>query len=237
MTNLFISSDPLTVERTPPISKQVELGSSPTLPCKLRMESTQSVTYEWTMNDAVVDTTSVGSRFVLPDGSGDLTITNAVRTDSGLYTCYGLITLPGKMADNVRQKVGESTVVVATTPGQPTSVTVSNIDTRSLRLSWTSPSEDGGRDIGGYIIEVRVVSPFGNVEMTGFNSTWQQWNQSDLPTPMTPYEVTGLYPYTSYQFRVMAENSIGQGQASEPSETHTTKEDGELTGDTNVQVN
>lgn len=215
----------------------MELGSSPTLPCKLRVESTQSVTYQWTRNDAVVDTTSVGSRFVLTGGSGNLTITNAVRTDSGLFTCYGLITLPGKMADSVRQKVGESTVVVATMPGQPASVTVSNIDTRSLRLSWTSPSEDGGRDIVGYTIEVRVTSLFGNVEMTGFNSNWQQWNQSDLPTPMTSYEVTGLYPYTSYQFRVMAENSVGRGQASDPSETHTTNEDGELTGDTSVQVN
>lgn len=228
MTNLSVPSDPLPVERAPPSSQQVELGSTPTLPCKLGMEVTQTLTYEWTRNNEMVDTTSTGSRFMLASGSGDLNITSAMTTDSGLYICYGLITLVGKMANSVRQKVGESTVVVATTPGQPGDIAVSNIERRSLRLSWTPPSEDGGRDIMGYVVEAKVISPFGNMDLAGFNSDWQQWNQSDLPTPMTSFEVTGLYPYTSYQFRVLAESSIGRGPASEPSETHTTNEDGEL---------
>ena len=236
IATLSMSSEPLTVERSPQSSKQVELGSTSTLSCKLRVANTQSVTYEWTMNGAIVDTTSLGSRFMLTSGSGDLTITSAVTSDSGLYICYGLIALVGKMADSVRQKVGESTVVVATTPGQPGNITVGSISARSLRLSWTSPSEDGGRDIMGYVIEVRVISPFGNENVAGFNSNWQQWNQSDLPTPMTSYEVTGLYPYTSYQFRVMAKNSVGQGRASEPSETRTTSQDGVLTTDMSVLV-
>ena len=196
--------------------------------CELRVEITQRVTYEWTVNGVLVDTSSPGSRFMLAGGSGDLTITNAETSDSGLYICYGLITLVGKMAEGVRQVVGESTVVVATTPEQPGNITVGSIGKRSLHLTWTPPSEDGGRGIMGYLIEVRVISPFGSEDVVGFNSTWQRWNQSDLPTAMTSFEVTGLYPYTSYQFRVLAENSVGEGQPSRPSDTHTTTQDGEL---------
>ena len=88
-------------------------------------------------------------------------------------------------------------------PGAPTSLTATARASTQIDLSWTAPTDNGGRVITGYKIEVS--SDSGNnwtdrVATTGDNNT--------------TYAHTGLAISTTRHYRVSAINSIGTSSAS-----------------------
>ena len=88
-------------------------------------------------------------------------------------------------------------------PGAPTSLTATARGSTQIDLSWTAPTDNGGRVITGYKIEVS--SDSGNnwtdrVATTGDNNT--------------TYAHTGLAISTTRHYRVSAINSIGTSSAS-----------------------
>jgi len=88
-------------------------------------------------------------------------------------------------------------------PGQPT---VDEIRKDSATLSWTPPKDTGNCPITNYIVEMRPVGGY-------------QWTVVNLrKTVAQPsYTVTGLKEETQYEFRVSAENKVGQSAPSEVS--------------------
>ena len=75
-------------------------------------------------------------------------------------------------------------------------------------ITWTPPSNDGGTPITSYIVETNEES-----------ST----HGNRIKVAESPYTVKGLKESHSYRFRVAAENKVGIGPFSEPSnvwETH-----------------
>jgi len=86
-------------------------------------------------------------------------------------------------------------------PQKPLNLAVS-IDDRSVDLSWSSPSSDGGTAITDYVIEYQLTS----------GGVWVVF--PDGVSTDTFAEVTSLTNDTSYDFRVSAVNGIGQGPAS-----------------------
>lgn len=89
-------------------------------------------------------------------------------------------------------------------PGAPTDVTASNIHSTSLNLSWKAPARDGGAPVTGYYVERR----------TGMNPRWVAVNRE--PIHITSANISDLTQGREYEFRVMAENEVGN---SKPSET------------------
>uniref|UniRef100_A0A3B3YUC6 Protein kinase domain-containing protein n=1 Tax=Poecilia mexicana TaxID=48701 RepID=A0A3B3YUC6_9TELE len=85
---------------------------------------------------------------------------------------------------------------------------------RSVRVSWRPPSDDGGSDILGYIVERREVPK-------------AAWYTVDARVTETSLVVKGLKENVEYHFRVFAENQFGFGVSlpSAPTEPITTKED------------
>ena len=87
----------------------------------------------------------------------------------------------------------------ATVPGAPTAV-AAVADTTSATVSWTAPANDGGSAITGYTITPYVGASAQPASTAGASSTSTR--------------VTGLTNGTSYTFRVVATNSVGDGAAS-----------------------
>ncbi len=86
-----------------------------------------------------------------------------------------------------------------TLPSAPTAPLnlAAEVKSSSIRLTWSSPTSNGGSNITDYIIEYQLT--------TGGN--WAQFNDGTSTNTFTT--VTGLSNGTSYDFRVSAVNSIG----------------------------
>jgi outer membrane protein OmpA-like peptidoglycan-associated protein len=77
----------------------------------------------------------------------------------------------------------------------------------SLMVNWSAPVSDGDSAITGYSIQYSSNS----------GSTWTQSSCTSCQIGDSPYLVTGLAADTSYIFRVIATNAIGNSTASVPS--------------------
>ena len=101
-------------------------------------------------------------------------------------------------------------ITTATTPGAPTSVTVSDPGTDGYALvSWTAPASNGGSAITDYTVQYSSNS----------GSSWTTF--SDGTSTSTSATVTGLTLDTAYIFRVAAVNAVGTGSYSTASSSFT----------------
>ena len=94
-------------------------------------------------------------------------------------------------------------------PGAPDAPRISNITAKSMDLSWSAPSSDGGSPITAYNVERKEA----------FSTRWVPVEQ----VTGTTCKVPGLKEGTEYQFRVAAVNKAGPGTPSEPSEAKLAK--------------
>ena len=83
-----------------------------------------------------------------------------------------------------------------TTPGTPTSLSITNTATDEISLSWTAPVNNGGASITDYIIQTSLD-----------DSTYTTF--SDGTSTNTTTTVTGLNDDTTHYFKVAAVNSVG----------------------------
>uniref|UniRef100_H2YLF1 Titin n=1 Tax=Ciona savignyi TaxID=51511 RepID=H2YLF1_CIOSA len=131
------------------------------------------------------------------DTSSEVTITDCGRDDSGRYT------IVSKNIGGTR--TASCKVLVKDTPGAPLPLVVSNVTKRGAKLSWKTPSNDGGSKIQTYIVEKRRADGRG-------------WVKLDSSVSATQFNVLDLLEDFEYYFRVCAVNSIGQGVFAETTE-------------------
>ncbi|KAI4788997.1 hypothetical protein KUCAC02_035499, partial [Chaenocephalus aceratus] len=124
-----------------------------------------------------------------------LTVRDSKRSDSGKY--YLIL-------ENVAGvKTFTVTVVVVGRPTPPAGpVVISEVSSESCSLSWSEPADDGGTEIGNYIVEKRESG----------SASWQVVNSS---VKRTTIKVTNLTKYMEYTFRVCAENKFGVSKSTE----------------------
>ena len=95
-------------------------------------------------------------------------------------------------------------VEVVSAVGPPYDLQVVDISRNSISLAWKKPVADGGSKIAYYFIERRHVP----------DGRWLKCNFTNVTT--CAFDVTGLTPNDSYEFRVIARNTIGtMGKPSE----------------------
>lgn len=85
-----------------------------------------------------------------------------------------------------------------------------DIQARSVRVSWRPPSDDGGSDILGYVVERREVPK-------------AAWCTVDSRVTEHSLVVKGLKENVGYHFRVSAENQFGISRALKSDEAVTPK--------------
>ncbi|XP_023933258.1 titin isoform X1 [Lingula anatina] len=116
-----------------------------------------------------------------------LTVNRAIRQDAGNYEL------------TLENPFGKSTVTIRLNvldkPSPPRELTVADVTSSSVTLTWEEPEDNGGSDITGYIIEKR-------------DAKRQSWQKVDV-VKKRELEVTNLIEGSQLYFRVMAQNDQG----------------------------
>ena len=111
---------------------------------------------------------------------------------------------PLDIDDSISDTATTTIIIVPTRPSPPVIGSVGLITTGSIEVNWTAPSNDGGADLTGYDIRLRVGST---------SSGTIQESVSDLPPDRTSYEFTNLLPGTTYRFEIETSNAFLVGSA------------------------
>ena len=93
-------------------------------------------------------------------------------------------------------------------PGPPIDVHVSQQSSSSCTVTWKCPRDDGGSPITGYIVHIDCISTSESTQIETKDVKQLQFTVADLQSNAT------------YQFRVIAENEVGQGPSSESAQLH-----------------
>ena len=96
-----------------------------------------------------------------------------------------------------------NSVTPASVPDAPTNLSAT-VEDSSIDLSWSAPASDGGSAITDYVVEYKLTS----------GGTWSVFNDGVGTTPSAT--VTSLSNDNSYDFAIIAKNTIGQGATSSP---------------------
>ena len=97
-------------------------------------------------------------------------------------------------------------------PGPPINPRVTDMLHDRCALSWQPPASNGGAEVTGYQIERRLAS----------SSRWVSACKQTITDLQTT--VCDLVESNEYEFRVIAENKIGQGQPSEATQPQMCKD-------------
>ena len=143
------------------------------------------------------DNTLLGRTVTWATGSSEIATVDA----NGLVTAVAIGTT--SVTATCEGKSGGVTVEVSDVPGAPTSV-VAAAGNQAASVAWAAPATDGGTPLTGYTILVSPAAPAAVFSISGTTGT-----------------VFGLANGTSYSFRVVAANALGDGPPSMPSNTVT----------------
>lgn len=136
---------------------------------------------------------------------------NVTLLDAGDYECIA------KSA--VNEITSRTIVTIAGPPGAPGGVRVADIQRTTARLEWIDGTPNG-----------RPIMYYNVLGRTAWNRTWTNVSEAVAAVPISRYdgrkaaEITGLTPWSAYEFAVCAVNDLGVGVPSAPSpqfSTHT----------------
>jgi len=96
-------------------------------------------------------------------------------------------------------------------PGKPGKPQIFDYDNVSVSLKWEKPTNDGGRPITHYTVEMK----------DKFSADWIEVTKTTDATPEA--KVEGLKEKMVYQFRIRAHNKAGASEPSEPTDNHLCK--------------
>ncbi|XP_063224987.1 protein sidekick isoform X2 [Bacillus rossius redtenbacheri] len=190
----------------PPVDTRVLLGQTATLQCRVSSDPSVPYRISWQRNNEDVDTSSTQRVRIQEDGTLEI---RAVRaSDVADYTC-AVVSPGGNETRSARLSVVEL-------PYAPASVLASRLESvspRAVNVSWT-PGFDGNSPLLKFIVQKREVGDLGPLA-----DPLPNWvtELSNVSAQQRWVLLTSLKAATSYQFRVSAVNSVGEGSASDSS--------------------
>nr|XP_030723600.1 contactin-3 isoform X2 [Globicephala melas] len=192
-----------------PSNMDVSVGESVILPCQVQHDPLLDIMFTWYFNGALTDFKKDGSHFEKVGGSssGDLMIRNIQLKHSGKYVCM--------VQTGVDSVSSAADLIVRGSPGPPEDVKVDEITDTTAQLSWKEGT-DNHSPVISYSVQAR----------TPFSVGWQ--TATTVPEVIDgkthTATVVELNPWVEYEFRVVANNKIGGGEPSLPSEKVRTEE-------------
>ncbi|KAI5697514.1 hypothetical protein M8J75_011594 [Diaphorina citri] len=186
----------------PPSDTRVLLGHTATLQCKVSSDPTVPYQIDWYHNGNPI---GAGSQRLHIGADGTLEIQAVRAADVGEYAC--ILLSPG--GNDTRA----AKLAVIELPYAPTNVRAERVNARSVNVSW-SLGFDGNSPILKYIVQRREVSELGPLPDPFLNWVTELSNVSaDAHSVL----LSNLKAATSFQFRVSAVNSVGEGTPSDSS--------------------
>uniref|UniRef100_A0A8C1KJ85 Contactin 1 n=1 Tax=Cyprinus carpio TaxID=7962 RepID=A0A8C1KJ85_CYPCA len=192
-----------------PSSADISVGESARMECAASHDPTLDLTFIWSLDAHVIDRDREHYESKMAGtSSSELLISNTQLRHAGRYSCTAQTPV-----DNVTVS---AELVVRGPPGPPGGVRVDEVLTSSVRVTW-SHGTDNLSPISKYSIQYRDVQ------------AQQDWRDAST----SPVNVEGnaematvinLTPWTEYEFRVIATNTLGTGPPSDPSPKITTRE-------------
>lgn len=194
-----------------PSNSDVKVGENAWMQCAASHDPSLDITFIWSLDGRIIDLHKDSQHYErTPNGSsnGELLIKNAQLKHAGRYTCTAQTPI-----DNV---TASAHLVVRGPPGAPGGVRVVNKTDKSVTLQW-SRGADNHSPISKYTIEYRD-SFSKDVWKTASTSPPDVEGNEEMAT------VIDLSPWTEYEFRVIATNTLGTGEPSSPSPKDKTLE-------------
>ncbi|UYV67456.1 CNTN3 [Cordylochernes scorpioides] len=218
---LIVLAKPKLVEQLQP-KIVAAVNDSVEMRCKSYAGELLDVAYLWYHNELPINM-GANPRYSLGSYPGYLRIVNITQSEAGNYQCVTKTHI-GRIGDKTE-------LLVIGPPGAPGAVLVEDLTSTSARIHWSDGS-DNGRHILAYTVE----------GCTNHNSTWRvlvanisQWRPH--PHVMGRKEIyldNVLSPWSTYNFRVSAINTLGRGEPSDPSPQYNTDVDRPFTFPENV---
>ncbi|XP_068184564.1 contactin-4 isoform X1 [Antennarius striatus] len=198
-----------TIITSPAGHLDVTVGESIVLPCQVSHDSTLDLRFTWFFNEQLIHFGSHWAYFEKVGGrsAGDIMIRNIQLRHAGKYTCA------------VQTKIDSvsiaTDVVVRGPPGPPVYCQVTEMTETTASVSW-EPGTENHSPILSYTIQAR----------TPFFLGWQAVTTVPevLGGKQMSATVIDLSPWVEYEFRVLATNTVGAGEPSQPSKKARTKE-------------
>uniref|UniRef100_A0A667WN09 Contactin 1 n=1 Tax=Myripristis murdjan TaxID=586833 RepID=A0A667WN09_9TELE len=187
-----------------PSNADVTVGESARMQCAASHDSSLDITFIWSLDGHVIDLHKDRQHYErTPNGSsnGELLIKNTQLKHAGRYSCTAQTPL-----DNV---TASAQLVVRGPPGPPGGLRVTDITDKSVRLQW-SCGADNHSPISKYTIQYRD---------SFSKDVWKDATTSPevIEGNVETATVVDLFPWTEYEFRVIATNTLGTGDPSTPS--------------------
>nr|XP_061826411.1 contactin-1a-like isoform X1 [Nerophis lumbriciformis]XP_061826412.1 contactin-1a-like isoform X1 [Nerophis lumbriciformis] len=187
-----------------PSNADVIVGQNAWMQCAASHDSSLDITFIWSLDGLAIDLDQQGQHYEHPpngSSSGELMIKNAQLKHAGVYSCTA--------QTPVDYITASASLLVRGPPGAPAGVRVRDKSERNVTLQW-SRGADNHSPISKYSIQCRDASS---------QEVWR--NASTFPADVEgnaeTATVVDLVPWTEYEFRVMATNTLGTGDPSNPS--------------------
>uniref|UniRef100_A0A665THD0 Contactin 1b n=1 Tax=Echeneis naucrates TaxID=173247 RepID=A0A665THD0_ECHNA len=180
-----------------PEDSEVKVGDEVVLSCSATYDPMLDITFIWAIDFRIIDFNAEWQhyeRVMNEDGNGDLRIKNAQIWHEGRYTCTAQTVVDNDTAYADLKVVG--------VPGPPGVIRVEEIGDTWVKLLWSKGAEHNS-PILYYTIQTRHYWAL-------YEDDWRNASTCEA-------EVTDLYPWMEYQFRIIATNEYGSGEASIPS--------------------
>lgn len=143
-------------------------------------------TCRWSKDSGAISTRAM---IASSEDASELVIKGAERSDSGMYDLL--------LENKVGKKKVQIKVKVIGRPSAPEGpMLFEEIQANSVKVSWKVPTDNGGSEILGYIVERREAAR-------------NAWYTVDSRVTDTQLVVKGLREGTEYHFKVTAENTFG----------------------------
>lgn len=193
-----------------PANTDVIEGQDTALQCAAAHDTSLDITFIWALEGQVIDLHKDSLHYERPlNGSseGELLIKNVQLKHAGNYSC----TVQTRV-DNVTTSAH---LLVRGAPGAPGGVRVLNKTEKSITVQW-SKGADNHSPITKYTIQFR----------DAYSHEWKNATTSPAIVEGNSESATvvDLFPWTDYEFRVIATNTLGTGEPSSPSPKEKTQD-------------
>ncbi|XP_015175534.1 PREDICTED: protein sidekick isoform X1 [Polistes dominula] len=190
----------------PPVDTSVLLGHTAELQCQISNDPSVLYDIAWFHNAQVINTQA--SQRIKMRHDGTLEIIAVRASDVGEYTCS--VVSPG---GNETRSARLSVIEIPFAPINVMADRVERISPRTINVTWV-PGFDGNSPIKKFKVERREVPELGPIPDPLLNWIVERDNVSAQNRWIL---LNNLKAAAAYQFRVSAENSVGEGPPSDPS--------------------